>query len=106
MRSKYKRGIVFLTMFFILNFWGVIPRTEIVGWDWCIEEGHPFFAYIYTLGFPIKYIEISFVYGCLSTPNIFWEIDHAAPYGDLAFWITVIWIVSKIPEGSRREEKK
>ena len=90
--------LIEIVIIVILQFAGVLfTRSEIVGWDYCIEEGHPFVAYSYNLGFPFRFMEIKLIYGCLSTPHIERDIDYFAPISNIIFWSSGILILSKLP---------
>ena len=98
--------LVEIVIIVILQFAGVLfTHSEIVGWDYCIEAGHPFVAYSYNLGFPFRFMEIKLIYGCLSMPQIERNIDHNAPISNIVFWASVIWIISKVPERTMRRSK-
>lgn len=83
----------------LTQFFGHPMTTEIVGWDWCTEEGHAFVAETHYYGWPIPVRTVSLVYGCLSTPAwIEGMTDRNMIFWDVSFWVTVFWIASKLPE--------
>jgi len=77
----------------VLNLVGHPIESKIIGWDYCIEEGHPFWLYIFKFGWPIPGVIVNQIWGCLSTPNQWVEFSWPGLIGTTVFWITVFWIL-------------
>jgi len=77
----------------ILNFLGHPIESKIIGWDWCVEDGHPFWLYVFKFGWPIPVVEYNQIWGCLSTPHDWFEFSWPGLIGSQIFWIVAIWII-------------
>lgn len=78
----------------VLNFLGHPTERKVIGWDYCTEEGHPFWLYVWRFGWPIPVIEISQIWGCTTTPNQWIEFSWPGLIGSQIFWIVTIWIIN------------
>ena len=76
-----------------LQFIGHPMESKIIGWDYCIEVGHPFWFYCFKFGWPIPGVIVNQIWGCLSTPNQWVEFSWPGLIGTIVFWITVFWIL-------------
>jgi len=77
----------------VLNFLGHPTERKVIGWDYCTEEGHPFWLYVWKFGWPIPVVEISQIWGCTTTPNQWIEFSWPGLIGSQIFWIVAIWII-------------
>lgn len=76
----------------LLQVCGHPVEEEEVGWDWCVEGGHPFIFMGYKFGWPIPIIHIGEIWGCLSTPHRDMSVDPGGLIGTALFWLVVIKI--------------
>ena len=77
----------------VLNFLGHPIESKVIGWDYCTEEGHPFWFNVFKFGWPIPVIIVNQIWGCLSTPNQWVEFSWPGIIGTTVFWIVAIWII-------------
>jgi len=76
-----------------LQFGGHPVDARIIGWDYCIERGHPLTFYGYRYGWPIPVVEVGQTWGCLSIPSTDIMVHtHGLLFSSL-FWATVIWVL-------------
>jgi hypothetical protein len=106
-RARSRKSVKIILVFSIVIQFavGLMVKSEIVGWDYCIEGGHPFVMYSRSFGFPFRYIKIKLIYGCLTTPHIETDIDHSAPVYNLVLW-AILFIIARAPDKHRGMEEK
>ena len=79
----------------LLQVGGHPVKHEMVGWDYCTEEGHPFDFVGYRFGWPIPLIRVGQIWGCLSTPNQWVDVDWGVLPWDISFWLVVLNILER-----------
>ena len=90
MRNIIKLAII---VGILLQLGGHPVESKVVGWDYCIRDGHQFLYKGYKFGFPIPVVIVGQIWGCTTIPNQWVEYSWPGLIGTTIFWITVFWIL-------------
>ena len=85
----------FILLGLFLQIGGHPVKYEVVGWDYCTEEGHAFYYNGYRFCWPVPAILVDQIWGCLSTPNQWIGFDGWALIYDAIFWVLFIGILER-----------
>lgn len=95
MKKKIKLGLFVAWVILSQVAVGFLFSTyEIVGWDWCVEQGHPFTNYGYSFGFPFSFARVGLTYGCLTTPHTTVNFNVFGLFANGCLWFliaVVLW---------------